>query len=73
MHRYSITCIQRPPKESNKNGLLQQVAFKCRFYLVDIRRGIVSEQWSLKAVESLIQAVSNKGLTVHQKVGTKKK
>ena len=29
---YSLTCIQRPPKESNKNCLLQQVVFKCRFY-----------------------------------------
>ena len=29
---YSITCIQRPLKESNESGLLQQVVFKYRFY-----------------------------------------
>ena len=29
--RYSITCIQRLPKGSNKSGLLQQVVLKCRF------------------------------------------
>ena len=45
---YSITCIQRSPKGSNKSGLLQQVVFKCRFYFLDLRRGILSEQWSLK-------------------------
>ena len=32
---YSITCIQRPLKGSNKSGLLQQVVFECRFHLVD--------------------------------------
>ena len=26
-HIYSIKCIQRPPKVSNKSGLLQQVVF----------------------------------------------
>ena len=36
---YSITCIQRPPKGSNESGLLQQVVFKCRYYLLDLRRG----------------------------------
>ena len=30
--KYRITCIQRPPRGSNKSGLLQQVVFKCRFY-----------------------------------------
>ena len=35
---YSITCIQRPPKGRNENGLLQQVVFKCRCYQVDFRR-----------------------------------
>ena len=45
--KYKITCIQRPPKGSNKSGLLQQVVFKCMFYEVDLRRGVVSEQWSL--------------------------
>ena len=33
---YSITCIQRPPKESYKSGFLQQVVFKCRFYSADL-------------------------------------
>ena len=46
---YSITCIQRPLKESNESGLLQRVVFKCGFYPVDLRRVIVSEQWFLKA------------------------
>ena len=46
--KYSITCIQRPLKGSNKSGLLQQVVFKCRFYKVDLgTRIVVSEQWSL--------------------------
>ena len=54
-------CIQRPPKGSNKSVLLQQVVFKCRFYYVDTRKDIVSEQWSLKAVDCLIQVVSNTG------------
>ena len=61
--KYSITCIQRPPKGSNKSGLLQQVVLKCRFYLVDVRRGIISEQWSVKAVDYLIKVVCNTGLT----------
>ena len=30
--KYSITCIQTPPKGRNKSGLLQQVVFECRFY-----------------------------------------
>ena len=55
---YSITCIQRPPKGSDKSGLLQQVVFKCRFYQAHLRRCVVSEQWSLKAVYCLIQVVS---------------
>ena len=51
-YMYNITCIQRPPNESNKNGLLQQVVYKCSFYSVDLRRGVVSGQWSLKAVDA---------------------
>ena len=39
--RYSITCIQRRLKGSNKSGLVQQMVFKCRFYLVDLRRGVI--------------------------------
>ena len=62
--KYSITCIQRPLKGSNESGLLQQVVFKYRFYQVDLRRAVVSEQWSLKAGGLLIQVVSNIGLTV---------
>ena len=64
--KYSITCIQRPLKGSNQKGLLQQMVFKCRFYLFDLRRIAVSEQWSLKAGGLLIQVVSNTGLTVPQ-------
>ena len=64
---YSITCIQRPLKGSNESGLLQQVVFKCRFCLVDVRRVVVSEQWSLKAGGLSIQVVSNTGLTVVEK------
>ena len=62
---YSITRIQRPLKGSNESGLLQQVVFKCRFYLVDSRTVVVSEQWSLKAGGLLIQVVSNTGLTIY--------
>ena len=62
---YSKTFIQRSPMGSNKSGPLQQVVFKWRFYSVDLRRGVVSEQWSLQAVDCLIQVVSNTGLTVH--------
>ena len=61
---YSTTCIQRPLKGNNGSSLLQQVVFKCRFYLVELRRVVVSEQWSLKAGGLLIQVVSNTGLTV---------
>ena len=70
---YSITCIQRPLKGSNESGLLQQVIFKCTFYEIDLRRVVVSEQWSFKAgslsiqVKAgglLIQVVSNTGLTI---------
>ena len=62
--KYSITCVQRPCKESNKSGLLEQVVFNCRLYLVDLIRGVVTGQWSLKAVDclyrwSLIQVVFN--------------
>ena len=64
-YMYSITCIQRPLKGSNESGLLQQVVFKFRFYSVDFRRVVVSEQWSLKAGGLLIQVVSNAGITVH--------
>ena len=31
-YMYNITCIQRPPKTSNKGSLLQQVVIKCGFY-----------------------------------------
>ena len=49
---------------NNKSGLLQQVVFKCRFHLVDFRKDVVSEQWSHKTVDCLIQVASKKGLTV---------
>ena len=62
-YKYSIICIKGPPQVSNKSGLLQ-VVFKCRFYLVDSRGGVVSVQKSLKAVDCLIQVVSTTGLTV---------
>ena len=39
-----------PLKGSNTSGLLQQVVFKCGFYLVDLRRVVVSEVVSLKQV-----------------------
>ena len=45
----SITCPERPLKGSNDSGLLQQVVFECRFFLVDLRRVVASEQWSLNA------------------------
>ena len=64
---YSITCLQRPLKGNNKNGLLQQVVFKCRFCSVDLIRVVVSEQWSLKAGGLLIQVISNTGLIVFDK------
>ena len=63
-YKYSITCVQRPHKRSNKSGLLQQVVFKCRLYWLDLIRGVVSGQWSLKSVDCLIQVVSKTGLTV---------
>ena len=62
--KYNITCIKRPPKGSNKSGLLQQVVFKCRFYLVDLRWGVASKQWSLTAGGCLIQVVCITGITV---------
>ena len=40
--KYSITCIQRPPKGRNKSGLLQQVVLTCRFYEADLRMSVVS-------------------------------
>ena len=55
----------RPLKESNESDLLQQVVFKCRFYYVDLRRVVISEQWSLKEGGHLIRVVSNTGLTVN--------
>ena len=58
---YSITCIQRPPNGSDKSGLLLQVVFKCRFYLDDFTRGVVSEQWSLKAVDCLTLSQTSPG------------
>ena len=66
--RYSITCITRQLEGSNESGLLQQVVFKCRFYQVNVRKVVVSEQWSLKAGGLLIQVVSNTGLTVLVKI-----
>ena len=59
-----MTCTQSRPKGSYKSGLLQQVVFKCRFLLVELKRGIVSEQWSLKAMDCLIPVVPDTGLTV---------
>ena len=56
---YSITCIQSPLKGSDESGLLQQVAFKYRFYYVELGKLAVSEQWSLKAGGLLIQVVSH--------------
>ena len=64
IYMYSITCIQRPLKGSNESGLFHQVVFKCRFYWVDFRKVVVSEQWSLKVGGLLIQVVFNTGLTV---------
>ena len=61
---YGETCIHRPLKGSNEGSLLQQVAFKCRFYYVELTRLAVSQQWSLKAGGLLIQVVFNTGLTV---------
>ena len=69
--QYSITCIKRPIKGSNESGLIQQVVFKCRFYKVDLRRVVVSEQWSFKAGGLLIQVVSSTGLTVLRTLGKK--
>ena len=40
------------------------MVFKCMFYSIDLRRDVVSERWSLKAVDCLVQVVSNTGLTV---------
>ena len=65
VYRYSITCIQRPLKGSNESVLLQLVVSKCRFYKVNLRRVVVSEQWSFTAGRLLIQVVSNTELTVH--------
>ena len=62
---YSITCIQRPPMGNHKSVLLQLVVFKCRVCQVDLRRGVVSEQQSLTAVDCLMQVVSNTGFTVY--------
>ena len=62
--KYSITCIERPLKESNESGLLQHVVIEYRLYLNDLRRVVVSKKWSLKAGGLLIQVVSNTGLTV---------
>ena len=53
--------VKKPLKGSNERGLLQQVVFKCRLYQADLRRDVVSEQWSLKAACLLIQVVSNTG------------
>ena len=47
----------------NKIGRLHQVVPKCRFYWVDLRTGVISEQSSLKAVDCLIKVVLNTGLT----------
>ena len=40
-----------------------QVVFKCRIYRVDLRRVVVSKQWSLKAGGLLIQVVCYTVLT----------
>ena len=64
VRKYSITCVQRPCKGSNESGLLKQVVFKCRLYQGNLIRGVVSGQWSLKAVDCLIRVISNTGLTV---------
>ena len=64
LFEYSKTCIQRPPKGSNKSSLLQQLVFQCRFYLVDGRKAVERERWSPKVVDCLIQVVANTGLTV---------
>ena len=44
---------------NNESGLLQQV---------DLKRVVVSEQWSLKAGRLLIWVVFNTGLTVYRSV-----
>ena len=54
-----MPCIQKPTKENNKSGLLQRVVFKCRMYEVDSRRGVVSEQWSLKAADCSLSKTTN--------------
>ena len=59
-------CIQRPLKGSNESGLLQQVVSEWKFYLIDLRRIVVSEQMSLKAGGLLIHVVSNTSLTHYQ-------
>ena len=61
---HSITGIQRQTKGSNKSGLLQQVVFKYRFYLFNSRSCVVFEKLSVRAVDCLIQVVSNTGLTL---------
>ena len=33
--------------QGNKSHVLQQVVFRYKFYSVDLKRGFVSEQWSL--------------------------
>ena len=63
--------LYSPPKGSNKSGPMQQVVFKCRFSLVDLKKGVVSEQWSLKAVDCLIQVVYKTGLTIFVENGNK--
>ena len=71
---FRITIAVKPifidhPGEVIKVFPLQQLVFKCSFYLVDLEGGVVSEQWYLKAVNCLIQMVTNKGLTVRCKDG----
>ena len=39
----------------------------CMFYKVDSRRGVVSEQWSLEAVDCLIQVIFKTAFILSQK------
>ena len=48
---YSITCIQRPLKGSNKSSVLQQVVFKCRF---DYLEGVLYQNSSILTRSSYI-------------------
>ena len=41
-----------------------KMVFQRRFHSVELRKGVVSGQWSLETVDCFIQVVSNRGLTV---------